>query len=618
MELRFRHIRPDEVEQELTQKDQFNTDSVPLAATLIRESIQNSTDARAGSADEPAIIRISFKSPDPANAEFWQPVLGQLERHLSACEVDVSALDLRQPSFLTIEDFGTTGLVGSYETRDDQNFNDFWRRVGRSHKASNKGGSWGLGKLVFPVSSDIRTFFGLTVRHDDPGRSLLMGQAILAGHKIDGIDHAAHGFFALHDDDGFQRPVLEPSYVSEFSAAVGFDRAGEPGLSVAIPFPREGLTKEALIPIVIENYFFPIIAGSLVVEIEGEEISAQTFDRLARRYRSGALGDGHLVGFIRDIETARSQPPVMELPDNWAAKGLVESLSEDVVDGMRDAYDKHQLVGVRAPMRLRTKGNEVMAGHFDLYLRKPTDDVPASALKPLFIRGSITIPNEESNFRNRPAFAALVATEPNVSRFLRDAENPAHTNWNGNADKLNERWRNAGPRLREIRRSLAQLHQLFDEAVDRRDNDALKALLFLPDQTGPRPTPGSDSTKPPRDFPQLPSAPRLFDIARRSGGFTLRAGAALAAVTLPIQIDVQAAYDLPIGNPFKKHSPYDFNFRIGQEIKVNPTGASWQAPTANRLRLTIKQPNFAVEVTGFDDNRDLVIAASRVEDEAPV
>jgi hypothetical protein len=162
------------------------------------------------------------------------------------------------------------------------------------------------------------------------------------------------------------------------------------------------------------------------------------------------------------------------------------------------------------------------------------------------------------------------------------------------------------------------LHQLFDQAVDRRDVDALKALLFLPDQPGPRPAPGVDSTPPPRDFPPVPAAPKLFDIARRRGGFTLRAGAALARATLPMQIDVQAAYDLPSGNPFKKHSPYDFNFRIGHEIKVNPTGASWQAPTANRLRLTIKQPNFAVEVTGFDDNRDLVIAASKVEDEAPV
>ncbi len=44
-DLLFREVRPDEVEQELTQKDQFNTDRVPLAATLVRELLQNSTDA---------------------------------------------------------------------------------------------------------------------------------------------------------------------------------------------------------------------------------------------------------------------------------------------------------------------------------------------------------------------------------------------------------------------------------------------------------------------------------------------------------------------------------------------------------------------------------------------
>ena len=206
MELRFREIRPDEVEQELTQKDQFNTDTVPLAATLIRELIQNSTDARIGSVDGPATIRISFKSADPAKSEFWRATLGPLEPHLRASEIDVADLDLGLPRFLTIEDFGTTGLTGSFEERDDQNFSDFWRRVGRSHKASNKGGSWGLGKLVFPVSSEIRTFFGLTVRHNDPDRPLLMGQVILTSHRIDGVNRAAHGFFAEHDFERFPAP----------------------------------------------------------------------------------------------------------------------------------------------------------------------------------------------------------------------------------------------------------------------------------------------------------------------------------------------------------------------------------------------------------------------------
>ena len=412
--------------------------------------------------------------------------------------------------------------------------------------------------------------------------------------------------------------MLEPAYVAGFSEMVGFHRRDEPGLSVAIAFPQRDLTAEDLIPIVIENYFFPIIAGSLVVEIDGELVSAATFDRLARSHRSGALSDGHLIGFIREIEAARRQPPVLELPDDWAKAGLGESLTEEALAAMRDAYDRHQLISVRAPMNLRSKTHsETVPGYFDLFLRKATDEVPASALKPLFIRGSITVPNEELNFRNRRAFAALVATEPNVSRFLRDAENPAHTSWNGNAGKLNDRWRAAGQRLREIRHALAQLHQLLDQAVSRRDNEALKTLLYLPDQTAPRPTPGPGTSVRDR-FPPIAPAPKLFDVSRRRGGFTLRGGDALATATLPMLIAVQAAYDLPVGNPFKKHSPHDFNFRIGQDISIKTNGASWQAPTANRLLLNVKNADFSVEVLGFDENRDLVIAASRVEDEAPL
>jgi len=617
MELRFREIRPDEVEQELTQKDQFNTDAVPLAATLIRESIQNSTDARIGGPGEPATIKFSFTPPNPANGEYWRRILGQLEPHLNAAEIDYRHLELDRPNFLIIEDFGTSGLTGSFDKRENDNFNDFWRRVGRSHKGSTKGGSWGLGKLVFPVSSDIRSFFGLTIRHDDQKRALLMGQAILEGHRIGATDFSAHGFFAIHDRNGFQRPVLEPAEIARFSTAVGFHRVTEPGLSVAIPFPREGLSRDTLIPIVIDNYFFPIISGDLVVDIDGETISAATFDKMAGRFRSGALGDGHLIGFIREIEAARKKDPDLELPGTWASKGLDKCISGDELVALREAYDKHRLISVRAPMTMRTKRDEAVSGHFDLFLRKPADDVPQSALKPLFIRGSITVPNEESNFRNRRAFAALIAAEPNVSRFLRDAENPAHTSWNGSGDKLNDRWRNARQRLHEIRHALPQLFQLLDQAIDRRDNDALKSLLFVADREWLRPVAGRDSTRTSGSVPHIASTPRLFEIARRNGGFTVRGGEGLEASSLPFVISVQAAYDLPVGNPLKKHSPYDFNFRLSNDIQITATGARWNAPEANRLLLTVINTNFSVEVVGFDENRDLVIAASKVDDEAP-
>jgi hypothetical protein len=98
----------------------------------------------------------------------------------------------------------------------------------------------------------------------------------------------------------------------------------------------------------------------------------------------------------------------------------------------------------------------------------------------------------------------------------------------------------------------------------------------------------------------------------------LRGAPGLLAASLPIQIALQAAYDLPTGNPLKKHSQYDFNFRIGSEIQIITSGATWSAPTANRLMLSIREADFSIQVVGFDENRDLVIAASKVEDEAQI
>jgi hypothetical protein len=43
----FRDISDDPSEKELTQQDQFNNDEVALAEALVRETIQNSTDASA-------------------------------------------------------------------------------------------------------------------------------------------------------------------------------------------------------------------------------------------------------------------------------------------------------------------------------------------------------------------------------------------------------------------------------------------------------------------------------------------------------------------------------------------------------------------------------------------
>jgi hypothetical protein len=52
-------------------------------------------------------------------------------------------------------------------------------------QAGRKNGRWGLGKLVFPIMSASRCFFGLTVRQGDP-TPLLLGQAVLRTHRLKG------------------------------------------------------------------------------------------------------------------------------------------------------------------------------------------------------------------------------------------------------------------------------------------------------------------------------------------------------------------------------------------------------------------------------------------------
>ncbi len=170
----FRDISDDPSEKELTQQDQFNNDEVALAEGIVRETIQNSTDAQAGS-NSTVRVRFAINAIDGRDRALFENIVAGLSSHLRAC-----GLPLPSPSdplrALVVEDFGTTGLTGSIETKDNGQFSGFWRRFGRSKKQGAKGGRWGLGKLVFPSASALRTvaarartppdrFFGGRLRH---------------------------------------------------------------------------------------------------------------------------------------------------------------------------------------------------------------------------------------------------------------------------------------------------------------------------------------------------------------------------------------------------------------------------------------------------------------------
>ncbi len=298
----FRDITDDPSEKELTQQDQFNNDEVALAEALVRETIQNSTDARRDAAVQ---VRVTFRivESDGDAAAVFGHILGGLAPHLEACDLEVPDQTLAW-RFLVIEDFETTGLMGSVDTKDDGQFCGFWRRFGRSNKTASQGGRWGLGKLVFPSASSIRMLIGLTRRDGDPA-AYLMGQAILRNHSIGSREYDSVGFWA--DPGGGQKglPNVDPHLARAFAQVAGLRRGGEQGLSLVVPYLLPDIERHHLISAALRNYYYPILARTLSVTVDDLVIDAESFDGVCEAYSAAAI-PAAVLGFVRQVLQRRA------------------------------------------------------------------------------------------------------------------------------------------------------------------------------------------------------------------------------------------------------------------------------------------------------------------------
>lgn len=604
MEWLFRRIAPDEVERDVTQRSQFDTDETRIEATLIRESHQNSLDARVTNSPSPVRTRISFFTAKD-NKPYFKKLFRGLPEHLQESGIDLAGIDIERPNFLLVEDFGTTGLVGKWDSKDKKPFSDFWRREGRSHKSGTSNGRWGLGKLVFSSASKIRAFFGLTIRFDEISLPLLMGEAVLKTHDIKGETYSPYGFLANSGPGGIQVPETDKAAVAEFRDACGLKRNQEAGFSVVIPFPIDALKRESLIEGVIENYFYPILTGELEVEVQGELISASTFDAVTAKYATGKVLNPDLIAFTRRIHAAQHSAPDVELAPTWP-ENMDGAIAAEKLQELRTAFGTSgSFIHVRAPIRLTEKVGVGRISHFDLFLRKAPEGATGHSL---YIRSAITVPQESRHFTATDTFGALLAKDAAIASFLGDAENPAHTQWSVTAERMKENWKNGPVKLSEVRSSLRNLHKALAQLDERVEPDALIDFFSVEDtkpNIGARP---KRVVKQP--VPVVNPAVKAYRIAQRKGGFALRPGNGLTKEMLPFALRVQVAYDIFRGKPLKKYDPLDFRIDA-RPIKVSAEGATWTAPDPNRLDIEVTDLNFSIEVEGFDQNRDLFIDARK-------
>jgi hypothetical protein len=218
-----------------------------------------------------------------------------------------------------------------------------------------------------------------------------------------------------------------------------------------------------------------------------------------------------------------------------------------------------------------------------------------------FVRQGITIENPKAR-RPRGVRWILVVSDPTLSAFLGDAENPAHTEWQRSSPKFKAKYR-LGPSTLDFVRSVpANVATLISRPAAGRDPDLLRHIFSLPrDAAVPslkRPVPTrkeEDDTTTEVSVPATLGKNGALLLGRVRTGFRLRGRVDEEA---PRRLEVLAAYDVLRGNPFRRYSPLDF--RMDRSIAVQARGARVVARQENRVEIEIEAPEFEVLITRFD------------------
>jgi hypothetical protein len=593
-----------------------------LADALVRESIQNSLDARVPRSRSPVRVRFQFAAGAHAlPAEAVREYFDGLDLHLNAVARTIHSVLPRHDEavpYLLIEDFGTRGLTGDphidpelgppgEEQRND--FFYFWRNVGRSNKGEIDRGRWGLGKAVFTVASRIRTVFGITRRVDDD-RSLLLGQSVLKTHVLNGARIYPYGFFARYERrNGLPLPIEDPMLLERFADDFRVTRR-DPGLSIIVPYYRDDeLSLDRIVASVVQQYFYPILRGDLVVDV----VDGVRVQRVAEETIDSLSAPGSDVARLCELtrwSLAQKDDERILLPERGTAapKWDENVLELATLAALRDRFASGERLAFRVPILVKRKRARAASSWFDVFLEH--DDALRKG-EHHFIRRGITIPEVRTS-GEKSARALIVIDDQALSTFLGDAENPAHSDWSERADKIRTQYDQGAWTLRFVKNSASFLASLLDRPPVGRERDFLTELfsIDMPQESvhdaaaGRIPSRGAGGESKGNASAAGSTGGSRVTIARIAGGFTIKA-ADPSMVGRSMRGEV--AYRVRAGNPFRKHSPFDFDLMSKNGIAVHAEGARLRPTSVNAFELVPSAVKFQVSMKGFDPRRDLVV-----------
>ena len=307
-------------------------------ASLARETIQNSLDAKVGASPVEMSFEIQeIKRPEALGRDELIAAIKECLKKVHESGDDdkartmfnqaVTLLQRPRLSCLRIADRNTTGLHDKH-----------WRALVKMQGASVKeergaGGSHGIGKNAPFAVSSLRTVYYWT-RFDQDGSAveLFQGKAVLISHEAAGesgveenVEKQGTGFYGIIDKCRELRGEAVPERISRIENEKG--RGNGTSLWIA-GFDKAGNWQRRIAGSVIGNFFYAIEFGALCVTIDPSEelkerqlvkIEKKTISRwfeylLAEEDQDGE--EGYVMPAHEFWKVIRSGDPVAEKEDN--------------------------------------------------------------------------------------------------------------------------------------------------------------------------------------------------------------------------------------------------------------------------------------------------------------
>ena len=651
--------------------DEYFSSNRSTVESLVRESIQNSLDATAKKSksegrDLQSVVRIYYsgeKAQFPA-AEY-QEYLNVATDHYGAkdCGLDSISGDCR---YFVIEDFNTDGLTGDIlQENEKEPYFKFLKCENKSTKdESGSIGKWGIGKVVFPIASRIRSFFAYSIRNEksvdkNHPREILAGECLLKYHTANGKRYTPDGWWGGRDDDGMNIPATpekDGQAISEFKRKFNITRKDETGLSVVIPYV-DAINVDELKRSIVENYMVALVSGKLRVELRDGDGSEAIYDKdhvpdmLEFLVRLAAEKDADadtkriaemfkmvLEAFALPAESVRKLKLYEGTKPNWQPLQFEES----VIAAIRADLDKNPdapgaLTVVEVPMLINKKHErEMPTATFRVVLKRCSSVV--LQVSPRFYRHGLFISHVGA--QKVSGYMAVVLLDGPVADMLNEAEPPSHTQWFENTGSFSKLYNYPQASIDYVKRAPRQIIKNVDVIQDDDDFETLKSYFSISRDERLGNTPAGNSAgqgdsgngngagdgskrggkgkykrkrgrKPdpnrPHPPPPLPKPYILEKYKDEDAGTSCFRVIADPEHFRSFMFSAAVSYATLSGKG--SYDKNDFSMQRGGTIRVLAEGVETRFPEPNVIEALIsaESSSFVIEVKGFDYNRDLVV-----------